>query len=698
MNDKFCSECTKKVNELFIRGQWCRPCSRIKLRRQAIASIQLNFSVNLASPFNQRIFDMCCADLERFKVRMRDIAMLERLANDLTREPIPEPQSWQEVLTLSSRLGIRYSAEGSPTKKIKCPVLRWGLDLKMKAKAQRQADEMVKRFETTLLDYDSKARPFVRAYLEEYLAKSENYQEMVRKNRRLRHFCRYLKSDDDFLNPQPQAFQAYFKNQNRITNTLRIKDHLNRFYVWSVSHGHTKIDPFKNWISPRVRKLCARCREMRMFNSNHDICAACRQGLQCLRRLDKLILSHRAVSPYNQHLFDLYIKYIKRSKIDPQHIVATEALIQFLKNRPSMPAIRSWRHVLALSNALTQEHGCKLHGGCPIVKIGRMLQELGVLPIRERDREIDVDRVLSRCEASVGEIFRRYSQHLINKKCAMGGVYTNIATLTSFHRWVAKNHAHLSLFTLSEKIALDYLDGLRDHDRSGIRRKALNRFYRWSKLERLTLINPFGKIPVPKPARSMCVCSDQQIAQIEKYVKSTDSDPEFALILTLVLYWGLSGVELSASTIDIHDEQIWINLYRRELRRGRSSYNRDQILKLPTQPRWLGLLQKRYIKLWQVRFDHAKKDFPNQTLLLRRHRKNRSTRPMTIDQIIDLFCEATIAATGVRIPPNVVRRTSGHIHVDHGDASRLAQLGWSKATCSSFSWLPRTYYSPTKTS
>jgi site-specific recombinase XerD len=244
---------------------------------------------------------------------------------------------------------------------------------------------------------------------------------------------------------------------------------------------------------------------------------------------------------------------------------------------------------------------------------------------------------------------------------------------------------------------IEYLRTRGDQDRSGIRRKALSRFYRWAKSEKLTLMNPVEKIPVPKLARSLLVCSDHQIRQIESFVKNPESDAEYALILTLVLYWGITTLELTLSTIDIRDGQnLWISVHRKHLGRWRKSHNRDQVLKLPMTPSWLAALQKRYIQLWRERFEQSKKSFPLQPLILSRSARCRTNRLLHNHSILDLFYEASLAATGQRIPPNVVRRTSGHIHTNHGDASRLTKLGWSKSTATDFSFLPRNYFSPAK--
>jgi hypothetical protein len=321
-----------------------------------------------------------------------------------------------------------------------------------------------------------------------------------------------------------------------------------------------------------------------------------------------------------------------------------------------------------------------------------MLQELGVLPVRQLDKEVALEALFSRCDPETARVLRRYCEQLAKTRYATRGRYGAVRMVFEFQLWLTKHELELGLFTVSEKNVLRYLHALNDRDRSGIRRQVLSRFYRWAQVEKLTLMNPVQGVPVPKMAKILEVCSDHQIRKIELYVKNPASDPEYALILALVLYWGITTLELALSSVDFRDSQIWIILYRRELSRGRKTHYRDQVLKLPLDPLWLASLQKRYTQLWRERLTQAKKNFPNQPLILRRSARDRSTRPLAVGRVIDLFCDATIAATGQRIPPNVVRRTSGHIHVDRGDASRLTKLGWSKTYSHAFSYRPRTYF------
>lgn len=53
------------------------------------------------------------------------------------------------------------------------------------------------------------------------------------------------------------------------------------------------------------------------------------------------------------------------------------------------------------------------------------------------------------------------------------------------------------------------------------------------------------------------------------------------------------------------------------------------------------------------------------------------------------FQNATFEATGIEIPPKVVKQTCGHLHSQSGDASALSRLGWSNQFAFHYTWLPR---------
>jgi hypothetical protein len=666
----------------------CRGCHGLERNSEKLNEIKRNFAAQ--GNFYKRAFVQLLNDLESRRLERLDVRMLERFANQLISEEI-EPQSWSEARELSARLAVCYS-RGWKRWYFGCPILKVAAELEKEGKIKPD-QPFGGSIDKILWEFDSKTRRIAETYLDKDNAAGRNRAGMFHDLARLKYLYRFLDNKSFF--PLELATAQAFIDSRKFKKVNVVHEWmvgLKRFYRWAVEQKLCQSNPFEGWYPELTNRTCEKCRKKSYFEKNDQLCDRC-HVLECgLRRFDELIGGFRAPSPYNQHLLELYASYTRRLFVSHTHRVGARTLIQFLEAK-ELPVIRSWGAIFALSKELARTQTRPIPQGCPFIKIGWMLQELGVIAVRQMEKDHLLENLYSRWEAEGASILRRYSEHLLNMKYATGGRYGNVRTVFEFQLWLNQNEPGMGLFTASERVVISYLQGRNDRDRSGIRRKALRRFYRWAKRDRLTLLNPVEKIPIPKVQRNIFVCSESQIRQIEAFVKSPESHAEYAFLLALVLYWGVTSRELTMSTIEIHGAQIWINLYRQEVCRGRRGHNREQVLKLPPAPQWLASLQKRYIQLWSSRFETAKKVFPVQPLILGGRDNDRTNRFLSIGTVIDLFYKATIAATGERIPPSVVRRTSGHIHTHYGDASRLTKLGWSKSTSTDFSVLPRRYFS-----
>jgi hypothetical protein len=120
---------------------------------------------------------------------------------------------------------------------------------------------------------------------------------------------------------------------------------------------------------------------------------------------------------------------------------------------------------------------------------------------------------------------------------------------------------------------------------------------------------------------------------------------------------------------------------------GNRYYNRKQILELPENPEWLRSLQRRFIETWQLHYAKTKRSYPCPRLVLPRH--HHYTRQLSPTTLLDRIYGATLAATGRKIPPKVLRQTCGHLHTRNGDGSVLTKLGWSPNFAFHYTWLPR---------
>ena len=681
-----CFLCKKRARALF----WgcCRRCSALMGNVRQVEEVDRNFKSK--SPFNHRVLKLFLADLRPVALKPRHVKMVKRVAEALSSEIFHVPGTWAYARTVSKKLDVRYPKR----LELSCPVLRITKELETEGKVALDHPSL-RRLEIVLEAFDSKTRKGVEEYLH-FAAKDSPYMAHSIA-RSLRHYHRSLKGGDLF-DPNIEQARFYFEGSTSwaLATEAEIWVLLNRFYYWSVEKRYSRLNPFENFCPEKLKRTCPKCAIEFYFRRHDQHCPSCAVPVPVQKKFERLVAQYQAASPYNQQLFELYRKHVSLLTITSKHIEMADAFMKYLATA-SIPAIRSWKEALALSQQFLNSQKQELRAPCPIMTVAKMLEELGVLPIRQIDREIHLEKIYSRCDADTAFALRRYSEHLLRIRCAKRGRYSSVRTVFEFYLWLMDHEPSYALFTASEEVVTRHLLSRRNKDHSGIRRHTLNRFYSWAKFECLTLLNPTEKIPVPKPQRSLLVCSDHQIRLLESYVKKPESDPEYALILTLALYWGLTVLELALSTIEIRDSrELWIYVYRKELGRGRKFYNREQVLKLPLNSPWLAALQTRYILMWRERYEQARKDFPTQPLLLSRARQGRTNRHLHNHSALDLFYEATLAATGTRIPPNVVRRTSGHIHTDHGDASRLTKLGWSKSMATDFSFLPRNYFSSTK--
>jgi hypothetical protein len=663
-------------------------------RKKKLREIQLGFKAE--GNLNELIFRAYLNDLEQLRLKPMDVKMAATLADTLSRTPLGELKSWRDAWRLAEKLDIRYSNQDRYLQRRHDPVLKVAKELERAGVIP--ADSIFSlRYERILRSFDPKTRKIIERYTEEMSGHARSLRLKTKLAAAVRAYARYLEGKDLF-NHDPRLAQTYIlelpvkRGKEVYAQFLTLR----RFFRWSVEAGLSSADPYADW-SPKESLMisCEICGKRSRATSHTRLCNSCfsRAEAQASRDgLSELVRAFKAPSAYNQHLLDLYVKYLKRHKVTRQHRVSTQALMQWLESRP-LPAIRSWSEVMALSEEFKKAKKLAPTSVCPFVKIGRMLQELGVLPIREIDREHQIEKLMGTCPEEISLIFRRYYAQLRKMKYRSISQYGTIRTLVEVQYWLSQNRPEYSLLTVSAEILKQYVLSLGNQDRGGIRRYILRRFYRWLCLEKLALFNPMEGIAIPKSIRKLCICTDHQIRQIEKFVKNPKSDPEQALLLTLSLYWGFNAKDLAFASIEIHDSQIWILVHRQPLTRGRHSHYREQVLKLPLEPAWLGQLQKRYIRLWRERFEQIQKSFPVQPLVL----GSMSNRHLTSTVVMEFFYEATIAATGVRIPPSVVRRTSAHIHTRYGDASRLAKLGWAQRHCHDFAIYPRTYFAPKST-
>ena len=323
-----------------------------------------------------------------------------------------------------------------------------------------------------------------------------------------------------------------------------------------------------------------------------------------------------------------------------------------------------------------------------------MLQELGVLPPRPEVCSHRIKKQLDTFDSESLKLIVPYIHMLQNTKRADSTVMDHIYSLKNFIFWCKDNNDKLSLLTVNENTIRAYLIILyKNKYNLKYLRDTLGHikcFYKYVKYKKLVLFNPAKNINTSREAEKLCVCSEEQIEKLFSYIKNPNSNPEYALLISLILVWGLKNEDLANAKLSVNDSTLSIILRQKKLTKGKRYYNREGILKLPQSPIWFYNLQKRFYKNWIKNYEKTKKSFPNYSVFLPYSFVH--NRPLSNETINKRSLLATKEATGVAVPIKILRQTCGFIHSRNGDASILSTLGWSQEFSFAYTWLPVTYY------
>ena len=338
--------------------------------------------------------------------------------------------------------------------------------------------------------------------------------------------------------------------------------------------------------------------------------------------------------------------------------------------------------------------------GCPFIKVGKMLAELGVLPPKNEDRSQYYIRILTKYPPNILIIINRFIEFEKRKSLLDKTIILHLEFILKFINWFdvslypnPKMLLSFDIDIISEMHIHDFFNYLKGNKYRQTyiisASTALSIFFRWCKFESIILVNPCEKIKLTKPRSKLIVCDDGIIKGLMKFIKNPNSNPEQAMILSLILIWGLKSEDLSHAKIEIKENSLKIILRRKKLG-TRKYYNRSQILILPSNPStWFYKLQKRFYTNWLHEYEQRKKSFPCYYLFLPRYR---SIQPLTTATIKTRVYEATQAAVEINISPKILRKTCGHIHSTSSDSSILSTLGWSADYCFDYTWVPKIYF------
>jgi hypothetical protein len=433
---------------------------------------------------------------------------------------------------------------------------------------------------------------------------------------------------------------------------------------------------------------CLKCKLKRKIYVD-SLCYVCYEDRQVRNLLADLPTPS---SPYPQLIFDLYLTYIRRYNLKYHHLRQAKKLCAILESDPPQP-FKSWFQVYQYDEKYPLPHKPGNKKGHAILKIGFMLEELGVLAPREDELGRQLENLLTAFTVKERECLELLLESLKTRRREQGTLHHCLMVLKNFKLWLG---ADTDLLTINQQTIERYLQSLREQNKNLVFIRstfcALNQTYRFWKFQKIILVNPCQKVKTSRPSIKLSVVSDEQTKQLIDFIKRQDSDPESALILTLVLFYAFRSVDLAHAHVLFQNDSFSIILRRKPTSYGRRFYNREQCLILPQTPSWFLNLQKKFLAEWQERYAKTKKTYPHKPLLLPYH--HNYNRPLSTTKVRERIKLATIAATGHYIQARILRQTCGHLYSKNGDASILSRLGWSPQFAFCYTWAPRTYFSP----
>jgi site-specific recombinase XerD len=657
---------------------------------KALTRIEANFIP--ASAYNQKLFELYIGKIRESYIKSCELSVARQWAIVLAQEKLEPLDSWSEVLKLSDKLKIRHGTE----KNQGCPVIRTARILVSNGELVPVKVDMEYQRNLILNQLPEPFRSLVKSFWLEINGHQKKSLTALafRILRAIIQYYKFIPVKETFWISQIETAQHFLDQlpSNGVSDYLRHLSALKRFFNWGISQNLTTVNPFLDVIPIRLFRVCEICNKEKKFRSHEKFCPECEGDQRYRSKIEGTKLMFIPKSPYNKKIYELYLKYINRFKLKTGHYRGTIKLQKFLTETEVTP-FKSWTDVTLLSRKFKELYG-ETPCGCPIEKIGRMLQELSVLPMREENLEIYLLREISDWNINDQDLAKRYINVLRKHKRTINSARQALRIIRSFTEWLGNERYGTSLFTAQESTARDYCEKLGIANLE-VHACVLSRFFRWAIREKLAFINPFAEIKISKRLAPLQICDDERIRQFERFLKHKDSDPELALIMALVLYWGFTAKNIAWATLEILEfGQLKIILHRGELSCGNQQHRRKQILLLPTGSKWFLDLQKRYAELWHSRYEKGKKDFPLHPLILQKN--GRHNRPLHTVSILKRFVKATTLATGVPVPMNVVRRTCGHVYSIQRDAGILTELGWSKEYSFHFTWRPRRLFTSKK--
>jgi len=682
---KTCPQCKGESEHRFKRGL-CPACYGQIINREQIRRINRNFVT--AWPWNLELWQRYFSYLDKKSyIRNSLPSIAQKLSDALAVRELRPFQSWLDVYELHDELCL---GENPLNNGRACPVMMLGILLQREGLLPDKG--YTKQLHIQFKWFSGPDRSAIKAHFDFYF-QDNDHRHGLRRLRYIREF--YVLLRGDFLHATEDNVLEFLRTVYPQRDTLTFLGQFNAvrgFYRWCLDKGLTSKNPFDLNLGCEFKKICTGCHKMKIVAGADNRCKLCRINDKIIPWIEAYKEKLKSSTVYNQYLFELYLQYIKRYRITLCSLTATNALAQFLAQNQIGP-LKSWKDVRQTSEQFCRavKGSVPISRGDPFVKIGRRLSELGVIPYINQDEQTCLDRQLNKLPPDIVQVAQRYIALLLKQRRRITTAIRYLHVTRYLLRWLEHKHQGIHLFQVSEKLALQYLETLRPATRESLR-GIFYRFYKWAMVQGIVTINPFENISPLIPANELSVCSQRQVRQILRFIQDPTSQPQSAIMLTLILFFAFSRRELIYSTYEVLEENvIEVGIFRSPLSYGHPKHRRKKKLLLPKTPLWFAGLQRRFLEERRRQLAKLKNPAPIRQLFLVPSVQH--NRPMGISAACTVVQEATTKATGGPIPMKVLRMTAGHIHTYHTDASMLAELGWGRDYAFKYTWMPRKYLS-----
>ena len=522
----------------------CVKCYQNRTNSRLLATLASDFVPS--SEYNRIIFDLYLTSLKQVAYLTRLIHVSWQFRAYLEQNPLPELTDWLNIFDLSDQLNIRYAQTGQF-----CPILRVARILEQQKRLPRR--DGYKELSSTLKKFGTH-EPLLREYYSSLPAGNIDTSQ-----RRLRTLLSFHEKYGLLPCNQEDA-ASYFELLSRKSLPPATKNsaltRLSAFFEWLILKRVVEKNPFAGLRFSAAKIICQGCRQLRSL-SRSSLCLQCYSNGLADKKLLFIEATFVGATAYNDYLFRIYIKSLRRHRLRHHHVNYATKMAEFL-TATSVSPIKTWADIRELNSLIPNEGGPHFRGN-GFVKIGRMLEELGVLEHRELDLSYSINGAVKKLDPHIKPKVEQFIKCLRKSKMAETTIRSFLGSLDLLYSWTLAKYGSSDVLDISRPLIEDFI---LNADPSTQQLQSLNRYFSWAVMNRFILQNPIYNFKPRKPSDHIKILPPEKIKKLIAYVKNPNSDPEFAFLLALAIFWGFTRGDFAFSTIDDTGETIVIHVYQ----------------------------------------------------------------------------------------------------------------------------------------